>query len=147
MRKITILDSNYISTFGLNGPIVTPMACTDDSIRRLIASGHQVYEKLADGTSRRLTLADLDAPVAPATPKSAVKVESVKTEPVVEETKIEEEGKAFDGLSATTSATIPEKVEEEVPAPTLTKAQRRAQKKAKVEAQKEEAEATEESAE
>ena len=150
MRKITILDSNYIRAFGLNGPIVTPMSVADETIKQLIANGHRVYERLSDGTNKRLTMADMEAHEAKQPAKKVAEVKETKTEVIVEQTKLEEEGKAFDGLSATTVATMPEKVEEETPVVATTKSQRKAQKKARIEAQKAaeaEAAATEEAAE
>lgn len=140
-RRITVLDSNYIRVFGMSGPITTAISCEDSTIKQLIDAGHKVYERFADGSSKRLTRADFEIVTADkikpaAKPKASVAstVKTVATEKV--ETPAIDEGKVFNGVSATTTATIPEK-EEEPDTATLTKAQRRAQKKAKLEAAKE----------
>lgn len=142
-RRITVLDSNYIRVFGMSGPITTPISCEDSTIKQLIDAGHKVYEKFADGSSKRLTRADFEIVTADkikpaAKPKASVAstVKTVATEKV--ETPAIDEGKVFNGVSATTTAAIPEKEEEDTPdTAALTKAQRRAQKKAKLEAAKE----------
>lgn len=142
-RKVTIMDSNYIRAFGMNGPITTPISCEDSTIKQLIDAGHKVYERMADGTSKRLTRADFEIITAdkikPADkPKPVVTKVVENKEPVkVETADVENEGKAFNGVSATTAATMPEKEEVEPDTAAMTKSQRRAQKKAKLEAAKE----------
>lgn len=140
-RRIVILDSNYIRAFGVCGPITTPTPADDSTILNLINAGHKVYEKLTDGSSKRLTRANFELVTADKI-KPADKVEPVvtsvktSTEEVKVETPALDEGKVFNGVSATTAATLPEKTEEAPDTVATTKAQRRAQKKAKLEAAK-----------
>ena len=149
-RKITIMDSNYIRAFGMNGPITSAISCEDSTVKQLIDAGHKVYEKLPDGSSKRLTRADFEIITAdkikPADkPKPVVTKVVENKEPVkVETAKVEEEGKAFNGVSATTAATIADKAEPEVDTTAMSKSQRRAQKRAKLEAAKEAENTTEE---
>ena len=135
-RKITVNDSNYLKSFGIYGPITTPMACSDATIRTLLNGGHKVYEVKPDGTSVRLTLADLDSNTTTAAVASKPAPKKVATETVVETTAEVDEGKVFNGVSATTAATVPE-VESEPSQTTMSKSQKKAQKKAKYEAKKE----------
>lgn len=144
-RRIIILDNNYIRVFGVHGPITTPTYYDDSVVRKILADGHRVYERLADGTTKRLTLADLDkaeasapAPVAakPA-PKKAAEKPVTKKETVVEEpAPIETTEKVFDGMTEKSAPVLPEKTDIEPTAATTSKSQRKAQKKARYEAQK-----------
>lgn len=146
LRRIVIMDSNYIRIFGVNGPITTPTQCDDATILALINAGHKVYEKFADGTTKRLSRADFEVvPADQVKPAAKVAQATVKVDVPADQAKVEtpvyEEGKVFNGVSATTEAIIPDKIPEETPDTTVsTKAQRKAQKRAKLEAAKEAAE-------
>jgi hypothetical protein len=156
-KRIVIYDSNYISLFGRCGPLTSPITCEDSTVLQLINAGHKVYEKLPDGSTKRLTRTDFEVVTADKIKATAKKTEEkvdapveeekpvVNTEAKVEATKLDE-GKVFNGLSATTEAVIPEKKEEveEANSVATSKAQRRAQKKAKLEAAKEAENASEE---
>ena len=140
-RRIMVYDSNYIRAFGFSGPVTTPVSLNDDTVRQLLNEGHSVYEKLADGSSRRLTKADFEMAIPePKSPvKVATKIQSVATPAttetttvVEEETSILEEAKVFNGVSATTAPVIPEKTEETPDTTATTKSQRRAQRKARI---------------
>lgn len=154
-KKIIIVDNRFIRQMGIYGPISRPTVYEDSFVKKLVADGHAVYECLADGGSKRLSLDDFAPKPAPVRPehKPAPKPVEVKVEKVVEEPAPIENGEAFNGVSETTAPTMPAKEEpEEAPVATTTKAQRKANKKAKLEAKKAEeaaaaAEATEEKTE
>ena len=133
-RRITISDSGFIKIFGSYGPITVPVNCEDSVIKSLISSGHNVYEVKA-GKRKRLTMDDFVDKKAASATKPAVAPKVVETKVTVEETATVDTGKVFNGVTPTTSATVPEVSNEPSPA-VLTKAQKRAQKKAKLEAQK-----------
>lgn len=139
-KKITILDNNFIRQMGIYGPVTRPSTYDDAFVKKLINDGHAVFEKLDDGTSRRLTLASFDKRPAPAKAPAKEKPVVTKVEEVKEEAAPIEVGEVYNGVSETTAPTMPVKEEEPTPVAT-TKAQRKAQKKAKLEAKKAEAEA------
>ena len=133
-RRITVSDSGFIKIFGCYGPITVPVNCEDGVIKSLISSGHNVYEVKA-GKRKRLTMNDFVDKKAASVVKPVVAPKVVETKVTVEETATVDTGKVFNGVTPTTSATVPEVANEPSPA-ALTKAQKRAQKKAKLEAQK-----------
>lgn len=133
-RRITISDSGFIKTFGCYGPITVPVNCEDGVIKSLISGGHNVYEVKA-GKRKRLTMNDFVDNKAASVVKPAVAPKVVETKVSVEETATVDTGKVFNGVTPTTSATVPEVANDPSPV-TLTKAQKKAQKRAKLEAQK-----------
>ena len=139
-KKIVMLDSKFIRQVRVYGPIPRPSIYSDDVIKSLIADGHSVYEKLADGSIKQLTLDDFAIKVTSSTKpvevKEEVKPVEVKKE-VVEETSTIDGGEVFNGLSETSAPVMPVKEDAEPSTATMTKAQRKAQKKAKLEAAKE----------
>lgn len=44
MRKIKIMDSNYITALRSYGPCVCPINVSDEQLRKIIAEGHKVLE-------------------------------------------------------------------------------------------------------
>ena len=144
-KKIVILDSRFIRQFRIYVPVTRPTIYGDDVIKKLIADGHSVYERLNDGSNKRLSMKDFEdevKPVVKADPKPAAKPVETKVTETVEEAPIAG-GEVFNGVSETSTPVMPAKEETEPAATTMTKAQRKAQKKAKLEAAKE----TEETAE
>jgi hypothetical protein len=145
-KKIVIYDSRYIRQFRIYGPIARPSIYDDDVIKKLIADGHSVYERLPDGTDKRLTMKDFEIPntttPAKTVEKPAEKPVATKVTEAVEETPVITSGEVYNGVSETTTPVMPAK-EETTSTTSMTKAQRRAQKKAKLEAAKETEETTE----
>ena len=126
----------------MNGPITRPTIYDDAIVKRLVYEGHSVYERLNDGTNKRLTRADYET--AEATTNTVevpeVKPVSVKTEVIEDVVAPIDGGKVFTGVSATTAPVMPEKEDNTPSTASLTKAQRKAQKKARLEAARAEAE-------
>ena len=50
-RKVKIMDAKFINVFKMYGPILNPIAISDNDILNIIKEGHIVYESDANGTT------------------------------------------------------------------------------------------------